>query len=52
MFDSSSENIPQDGGAGVIDPDEIKSMVLSISSATICLTCLILICIINNKTNC
>jgi len=52
MFDSSSENIPQDGGAGLVDPDEMKMMALSISSATICLTCLILICVIHNNTNC
>ena len=52
MFDSTSENIPQDGGAGLIDPDEMKTMGLSISCATICLTCVVLICIINKKSNC
>ena len=44
----SSESI-QDGGVG---NDMYMMIALGISCATISLTCVILICIINNKSNC
>ena len=44
----TSEIIPQEGGSG----DMYMMIALGISCTTICLTSLILICIINKKSNC
>jgi hypothetical protein len=45
----SSDSIPQDGGAGA---DPSMMIALCVTTSTICLTCLVLICIIHQKSNC
>ena len=46
----SSESSPQGGGAGM--GDEYMLMALGISCCTICITCIVMIAIIHNKSNC
>jgi hypothetical protein len=50
MSGGSSDTIPQDGGGGA--GDMYVMMALCVSCSTICLTCIILICIISKKSNC
>jgi len=45
----SSESSIQEGGLG---NDMYMMMALFVSCSTICLTCIIMICIISNKSNC
>lgn len=47
----SSDHVLQDGGIGGAS-DMYMMMALCISCSTICLTSIILICIINKKSNC
>jgi hypothetical protein len=46
---NSSESSIQSGG---VDPMSPTMIALCVSTSTICLTCVILICIIHRKSNC
>lgn len=49
MNSGTSESSIQDGGSDMMSP---TMLALCVSTSTILLTCVILICIIHNKSNC